>query len=52
MKKHYNFLDPFLVKSWTSSYMVIPWYKKIQGSIGSIYFGDSTGPVIVKKYRI
>ena len=51
MKKAYNFYDFLLVKIWTNLNIVIPWYKKIQGSIGKIYFGDNTGPVIVKKYK-
>ena len=51
MKKAYDYLSSLLTKSWTNLYIVIPWYKKIQGSIGKIYFGDSTGPVIAKKYK-
>ena len=51
MREFYSFLVSFLVKNWTNLNMVIPWYKKIQGSIGKTYFGDSTGPVIVKKYK-
>ena len=51
MKKTYSFSNSPLVKNWTNLNKVIPWYKKIQGSIGKIYFGDSTGPVIVEKYK-
>ncbi len=51
MKKTYSFWGSPLVKNWTNLKIVIPWYKKTQGSIGKIYFGDSTGPVIVKKYK-
>ena len=51
MKKTYSVLSLPLVKNWINLNIVIPWYKKIQGSIGKIYFGDNTGPVIVKKYK-
>ena len=51
MKKTYSFYILSLVKYWTNLKIVMPWYKKTQGSIGKIYFGDSTGPVIVKKYK-
>ena len=51
MKEPYSVLNSPLVKNWMNLNRVIPWYKKIQGSIGKIYFGDSTGPVTVKKYK-
>ena len=51
MKKTYSFSDFPLVKNWINLNIVIPWYKKIQGSIGKIYLGDNTGPVTIKKYK-
>ena len=54
MKKVYNYKTLSLVIkvfNWINLNIVIPWYKNRQGSIGKIYFGDSTGPVIVKKYK-
>ena len=51
MKKNYSVSNFLLVKNLINLDIVIPWYKKIQGSIGKIYLGDNTGPVTIKKYK-